>query len=278
MDWSRTLDSQRGRAVNPTTNAAWFGVLTRTAEETQVETKDFYASDEAAFTGGHGTRQRVIRARGKGVQHQQRSGDRETMTVLDTICADGRSLPPTVIYKGQHFLTSWKQNNPLGYSKKGWMTGTISIEWIKHFDAQTRETANGKAHMLLVDGHVTHYTCSFLEYAREHNIHVLCYPAHATHVYQGLNVALFGPLKTAYGQERDRWEREKHEKVSKKNFLKIYGRAHVRVMTPENVRAVFRASGSWPINPAAITPQMLAMSRETSWQAHMPLPQPTPVR
>lgn len=158
------------------------------------------------------------------------------------------------------------------------MTGEISTEWIKHFDTQTRQRSNGNARLLLVDGHVTHYTRAFLEYAREHNIHVLCYPAHATHVYQGLDVALFGPLKTAFVQERDRWEREQHEKVSKANFLEIYGRAHVRVMTPDNIRAAFRASGSWPINPNVVTPQMLAPSRETSWQAHMPLSQPTPVR
>jgi len=62
----------------------------------------------------------------------------------------------------------------LGYSKKGWTDGEIGV---------------------LVDGHNSHYTQAFLEYATAHRIHVLCYPAHGTHVYQGLDVVVFGILK-----------------------------------------------------------------------------------
>ena len=72
--------------------------------------------------------------------------------------------------------------------------------------------------MLLVDGHNSHYTQGFLEYARNHNIHVLCYPAHATHVYQGLDIAVFSVLKRYWAEEREKWEREKGEKVNKGNF------------------------------------------------------------
>ena len=70
------------------------------------------------------------------------------------------------------------------------------MEWIKDFDVQTREKAAGRDRLLLVDGHNSHYTLGFLEYARANKIHVLCYPSHATHVDQGLDVVIFGPLKT----------------------------------------------------------------------------------
>lgn len=116
MYWSRTLDSQRGRAVNPATNGAWWLLLDQTVTELNIQPENMHASDESAFTTGQSVRQRVIGAKGKNVQHQQRGGNRENITVLVTISADGTSLPPTVIYKGQHFLVSWRQNNPLNAS------------------------------------------------------------------------------------------------------------------------------------------------------------------
>jgi hypothetical protein len=53
----------------------------------------------------------------------------------------------------------------LGYSKKGWTDGEIGVEWIKESDQKTAAKADGEYHLPLVDGHVSHYTCGFLEYA-----------------------------------------------------------------------------------------------------------------
>jgi hypothetical protein len=48
--------------------------------------------------------------------YQQRSGDRENITVIVTICGDGMTTPPAVIFKGEGFQVSWKQENPLNAS------------------------------------------------------------------------------------------------------------------------------------------------------------------
>jgi hypothetical protein len=53
----------------------------------------------------------------------------------------------------------------LGYSKKGWTNGEISVEWIKEFDGATSAKADGQYWLLVVDGHNSHYTRGFLEYA-----------------------------------------------------------------------------------------------------------------
>lgn len=116
----------------------------------------------------------------------------------------------------------------LGYSKKGWTDGEIGVEWIKHFDKHTAAKAiGGKYRLLLVDGHNSHYTHGFLEYARTHQILVVCYPAHTTHVLQGLDVVVFSVLKHFWTIERDRHEHDTGGKVDKSNFLGIYGRAHL---------------------------------------------------
>ena len=166
----------------------------------------------------------------------------------------------------------------LGYSKKGWTDGEIGVEWIKIFEKETHAKANGRDRLLLVDGHNSHYTRGFLEYARDHRIHVLCYPAHATHVYQGLDVVIFGPLKVAWTEARNAFERDTRQKVTKENFLAVYGAAHVKALTHKNIRAVFRKTGVAPFNPDVVTMAMLAPSMETSCYGSLPLVQPSPVR
>ena len=137
--------------------------------------------------------------------------------------------------------------------------------------------ANGRYQLLLVDGHNSHYSRAFLEYARTHQILVLCYPAHTTHILQGLDVVIFATMKLYLSDERDKWERETGQKISKMNFLAIYGRAHLRTLTAENIKAAFRKTGVWPFNPNVISTEMMAPSKETFREGHLPIVPATPV-
>jgi len=89
----------------------------------------------------------------------------------------------------------------------------------------------------------------------------LCYPAHATHIYQGLDVAVFGVLKQCWAEERDQWEREKGEEVTKKNFLGIYGAAHVRALTHQTIQSAFRKTGVCPYNPLSLPSPLRAITQ-----------------
>lgn len=133
---------------------------------------------------------------------------------------------------------------------------------------------------MLVDGHNSHYTRGFLEYAREHRIHVLCYPSHSTHLYQGLDVVIFSILKRAWTEFRDAFERNSGKKVTKSNFLTIYAQAHNKALTKENIIAAFAKTGVVPFNPDVITDAMMAPSLETSTSAHaaVVLDLPSPVK
>lgn len=66
--------------------------------------------------------------------------------------------------------------------------------------------------------------------------------------------------------------------MNKTNFLGIYGRAHQRALTPENIKSSFRKTGVWPFDPSVITPEMMAPSKETSCEGHLPITPVTPVR
>jgi hypothetical protein len=113
MYWSSAIDSSRGRAVNPITKAEYFRLLEEIRGRHDIPDELLYAADETGVQTGIGVTERVVGPAKAKIQHQQRSGNRENITVLPTICADGTSVPPTVIYKGEAFQTKWLQENPL---------------------------------------------------------------------------------------------------------------------------------------------------------------------
>jgi hypothetical protein len=113
MYWSSALDGSCGCAVNPVTKDEYFTILKQLREDFNVPDELVYGADETGIQTGIGVTECVIGPAGAKMQHQQQSGNRENITVLPTICADGTSLPPTVIYKGESFQTKWLQENPL---------------------------------------------------------------------------------------------------------------------------------------------------------------------
>ncbi|KAF9220862.1 hypothetical protein BS17DRAFT_797578 [Gyrodon lividus] len=186
---------------------------------------------KSGFQLGGGQTQHVIGSAEK-TQYQQWDGNCENITIMVTICADGDEIPPTVIYKG-------------------WTDKVL-------------------ARLLLIDGHNSHYMKDFLNYARLNDIHVLCYPAHATHIYQGLDVVVFGPLKNAWTKECDEFESSTRQKVMKANFISIYTKAHQKAITPEIICTAFRVTGVWPFNPEVVTVDMMAPSVKSRFNPGIP--------
>jgi len=168
-------------------------------------------------------------------------------------------------------------NKRLGHSKKGWTACELAVIWLAHFEKCTARKADSHMCLLVVDGHNSHYSFEFLNYARVHEIHVLCYPAHTTHVYQGLDVVVFSVLKQCWAEERAKWEASGGE-VSKETFLTIYGAAHIQALSPALVKKAFEKTSIWPFNLSVILMEMMAPSKETSQKGSLPLTPSTLVR
>lgn len=66
---------------------------------------------------------------------------------------------------------------------------------------QTKAKVAGRPRLLLVDGHSSHYSFEFLSFCASKNIQVVCYPSNSTHIYQGLDVTVFGRMKEAWAEE-----------------------------------------------------------------------------
>ncbi|KIJ93023.1 hypothetical protein K443DRAFT_37672, partial [Laccaria amethystina LaAM-08-1] len=225
-----------------------------------------YGCDEVGIQAqGGGEREYIFGTRKKAAPYQQRAGTRDNITVIVTICTDGTTTPPAAIFKGNAYQIR------IGYQQKGWTDGEIGAAWMKIFEGQTQVKANGEHRLLVVDGHNSHYTVAFLLLARLHQIIVICYPAHGTHIYQGLDVVIFAILKLLLSKERDKLLRDTGTAITKSNFLSVITTAYVQALTPGNIKTAFRKTGIHPFNPDVVTSDMLAPSKETSLEANLPV-------
>ena len=55
--------------------------------------------------------QYVCESRGTKTQHKHGGSDHENVMTIVTICANGSMLRPTIIFKGQNFMSKWAANN-----------------------------------------------------------------------------------------------------------------------------------------------------------------------
>jgi len=76
--------------------------------------ENIYGSDKSGFQTGEGLLNwKVVGPAGQQIQHQQKTGNQENITVMVMICADSSSaVPPVVIFKGTKYFVEWKQQNP----------------------------------------------------------------------------------------------------------------------------------------------------------------------
>ena len=98
--------------------------------------------DEKGFVMGQGQKVKVI------VRRNPRNENRDMVTVVDCISADGRVIPPLYIYKGSAHLVGWYTavkkedgNVTFAYSPKGgWMDNELALEWLeRNFEKFTKD-------------------------------------------------------------------------------------------------------------------------------------------
>ena len=131
------------------------------------------------------------------------SGERgKTHTVVSCVSASDQALPPMLSYPRkkcvpEHFKKGAVLNTLFSNSGNGWINTDLYLEWFKFFVANTPPT---RPVLLIQDGHGSHVSIELIELARAHNIHLLCLPAHTTHVLQPLDVAVFKSFKSHFAK------------------------------------------------------------------------------
>ena len=83
---------------------------------------------------------------------------RENITVQVCIAADGRLLPPYIMYTGKHLMANCTNGGPLGaryaVSANGWMTTEAYIDWFRNLFIPS--LPEHRPVLLILDGHSSH--------------------------------------------------------------------------------------------------------------------------
>lgn len=113
--WSSPLDSKRTSALTPQAVECHFLCVKETQEKYGIIPENDYGMDESNIMVGFSGKQQVVGRAGAKQQHSRRDGSRESYTVVETICADGTVLKPSIIYKAKQFAKEWglPENNPI---------------------------------------------------------------------------------------------------------------------------------------------------------------------
>jgi hypothetical protein len=149
--------------------------------------------------------------------------------------------------------------------------------WLKHdFEPATaKQNITCGYRLLILDGHNSHTTYKFCDFAERHKIIIVCLPSHRTHRLQPCDVGVFGPLAASWKREVTACSSE-YIQIRKHNLVKYYSRARSMAFMSDTIRSAFRKTGIWPFNLNVIEDAAFAPSLNTTTQAAQLVPAALP--
>ena len=248
----------------------WFKSLeTYLDKEHNISATDFFCEenasrvfnlDESGFPlAGTNGKLKVITTRGTKNVYRICPDTREQITVLGCVSASGFMAKPFVIFPGIRPNYNFSEVNPDDYhlgtnSPNGWISADCFFGWLANkFYPEVRDSVTFPI-VLFMDGHTSHINLAVSQFCREKNIILFCFPAHASHLMQPLDVSVYGPLKKFWNEALDDFRRQfKGLAMSRAHFFKVFDKAWKRAVdSPANIKAGFRKCGLVPFSPDAV--------------------------
>lgn len=112
VKWASKLEECRARALNPVAVHEYFTLLRETIEGYDIKPQNIYNMDEKGIQLGVGEKIKAIVDRDQKAVQNIHSGNRDLVTIIECICADGTVLHPSVVFEGPHRDLKWGANNP----------------------------------------------------------------------------------------------------------------------------------------------------------------------
>jgi hypothetical protein len=98
--------------------------------------------------------------------------------------------------------------------------------------------AQGRYQMLILDGHGLHTPIEFMILCKQHNIHLLYLPPHASHILQPLDLAPFSAVKSRYqDQIRALLALDDAAPIKKERFVISYNQAQEAGLSEQVIQA-----------------------------------------
>lgn len=247
----------------------WFnGLEDFLLEEHCINANDFLSTengsrifnlDESGFPlAGTNGKLKIITSRGSKNVYKMTPDSKEQVTVLCCADAAGKLSKPYVIFPGVRPKFNFEGVNPddyyVGNSPNGWMSADCFFGWLANcFYPSVQDTVEFPI-IIFMDGHTSHINVAVAEFCAQKNIILYCFPPHASHMLQPLDVSVFGPFKKHWNNSLDEFGRKfKGLSMSRTHFFPVFQKCWEKaVESPGNVVSGFRKCGLVPFNVEAV--------------------------
>jgi len=116
--------------------------------------------------------------------------------MVETIIANGTTIPPLMIIQGKQHMENWYSSKlekgvRVVLSDSGYTNKEISLIYLDHIILHTNAGLDKPLKVLLIDQHGSYIDPKFTIRATVHNIYLYPFPSYLTYVLQPLNVSVF---------------------------------------------------------------------------------------
>ncbi|XP_043230068.1 MFS-type transporter clz9-like [Amphibalanus amphitrite] len=220
---------------------------------------------------------KVLAPTGRKQIGQITAAERGTLvTAVGCIANDGNTIPPVLLFPRLRVpVDRLGRGAPPGTltlnSATGWMTAEIfATDVLPHVVRHTKARQDNPI-LLLLDNHASHVSLEAVRFCQANGIHLLTFPPHCSHRLQPLDVAVYGPMKSAYKRAlHDHQMTNPGRRIDLYQMADIFRRAYDCSFTRKNILNGFAASGVSPLNrdvfdeadfaPAAVSVPVLVPS------------------
>jgi hypothetical protein len=270
----KKLEVDRFLAHRPTTIQQWYDGLQRLYDMFNFDAHDVYNMDETGFRVGIGREEWVVTRYPKREHWTPIHGNREHITVVEAISADGSVLSPYIILPAKHHQSTWYIDKEDGgftitMSDSGYINDQLALDWIHLFVKWSGKRQVGRYRLLLLDGHESHCTREFLTVCKDNMIIPYFLIPHTTHLAQPLDVVAFGVYKHYHSQEVTTAWRTGCTDFNRHEFLAVLESIRQKTFKSSTIHASFFEAGIWPVDASK------SLSRiPTRPETPPPLPRP----
>ncbi|EKV14739.1 Transposon, putative [Penicillium digitatum Pd1] len=256
----RALDIERATALDKSVVERWFEDYKQVITEHGICQQDIYNFDETGFQIGVGRDQFIITRHPKKKPCNGSVTNRESVTVLEAVSADGFVCPPLIVLSARQVLLPWfdaiDSDEHLAVTDTGYINDTLAYQWIQLFHKWTIGRTIGTKRLVLCDRFGSHLTRQFIQFCEKNNIILFFLLSHTSHILQPLDVGVLSVYKHWHSEAVEAATMTGCRTFSKDEFLYAIGEIRRKTFRPHTIKLGFKLTGLWPINSKLITDEL----------------------
>jgi DDE superfamily endonuclease len=173
--------------------------------------------------------------------------------MIETIIADGTTIPPVMIVQGKRYIENWyleklEKGVRVVLSDSRYTNKEILLILLNHIILYTEAGINKPLKVLLIDRHGSHIDPDFIIKATASNIHPYPFPSHLTYVLQPLDVGVFQPYKHWHKKAVQHAMRNLDLDYNIASFMQDLTEIQAETFKKSTIHHAFQKAGIWPIS------------------------------